>query len=137
MICDRYGNVWIIEPGRGNMYSVADEFEFCIMTNTSLLDAKNAGKCVDCSRYETAEKLLIEFDKMNVDKAFSILDAVKQEEGEWITDFSMVFSKKEQNLKESMSSRLITIINPNYSYTILQSMRNIMDKLSFFCEMFS
>lgn len=98
MICDEYGNVWIIEPGRGNMYNAVDQFEFCIMTNTSLLDAKNAGKCVDCFRYETAEKLLKECNKMNVDKAFSILDAVKQDKGEWLTDFSMVFSKKEQKV---------------------------------------
>lgn len=35
---------------------------------------------------------------MNVEKALEILEAVKQSEGEWITEFSMVYDKSRQTV---------------------------------------
>lgn len=98
MICDSHQNVWMIEPGRGIIYYKASDYKYCIMTNESVWDVLNEGKTIECPRYQLAEKLLEENKRVTVDKAFQILDCVKQSEGEWITDFSMVFHKKEKKV---------------------------------------
>ena len=60
MICDTLGNTWIIEPGRGNLYSPLKQEEFQIMTNVSVLDAQEKGTEIQCGRYSTVKKLLSE-----------------------------------------------------------------------------
>lgn len=68
------------------------------MTNVSLVDSIKSGTRISCKRYNTVNKLLSESVYMNVEKAFEILEAVKQSEGEWITEFSMVYDKSKQTI---------------------------------------
>ncbi|WP_310602014.1 hypothetical protein [Anaerosporobacter sp.] len=97
MISDKSGNVWIVEPGRGIMYSPADESSYCLMTNFSLHDYKLSGNIEGSGmdRYKSADYLLSNANDLDVAKAFEILEAAKQSEGEWLTAFSMVYSQKE------------------------------------------
>lgn len=97
MISDISGNVWIVEPGRGIIYSAVDESPFYLMTNFSLLDYKASGDMEGSGvdRYKVADDLLSNANDLDVSKAFEILEAVKQSEGEWLTVFSMVYAQKE------------------------------------------
>lgn len=93
MICDSKANVWIVEPGRGNIYSPASSSPYCVMTNFSLWDYQYNNVDCDCFRYKVVTDALSKTNKMDIDTAFSILESAKQSNGEWITDFSMVYSK--------------------------------------------
>jgi len=93
MICDSRANVWIIEPGRGNLYSPSDSSPYYVMTNFSLWDYKYNNLDCDCYRYKAVTDALSKTTKIDIDTAFSILKSAKQSNGEWITDFSMVYSK--------------------------------------------
>jgi len=97
MIADKTGNVWVVEPGRGVIHSPADDSSFCLMTNFSLVDYKASGKMEGggVDRYMIADKLLSGVNHLDVTRAFEILDAAKQSEGEWQTAFSMVYSQNE------------------------------------------
>lgn len=93
MICDEEGNVWVVEPGRGIISSRAEESQYFVMTNFSLWDYKNESVKCDCGRYRTVSNALLKEEDLDVAKAFRILESAKQSEGEWITAFSMVYSK--------------------------------------------
>ena len=99
MISDKNGNVWVAEPGRGIIHSPANDSKFFLMTNFSLIDWKTSGKLEEGSgvddRYKTADALLNKASHLDIVKAFEILKAVKQSEGDWFTDFSMVYAQKE------------------------------------------
>lgn len=96
MICDSAANVWIVEPGRGNVFSPANEAPFFVMTNFSIWDMLYKNAQYDCQRFQIASDTLSKSSGMDVEKAFCLLDSVKQTEGDWITAFSMVYSKKER-----------------------------------------
>jgi len=97
MIADKKGNVWIVEPGRGTIFSPATESPFYLMSNFSLCDcAENcilAGDGVD--RYTTALELLRTTKQMDVTMAFEVLAATKQNGGDYPTVFSFVYSRAE------------------------------------------
>lgn len=94
MICDSNANTWAIEPGRGNIFNSAKDSDYFTMTNFSLWDKLYENVKSDCLRYKTVTSKLEEVNELDVDSAFKILDSVSQREGEWITDLSIVFSKK-------------------------------------------
>jgi hypothetical protein len=87
LISDAHANVWVVEPGRGTIYSPADESPFVVMTNVSVVEGAT------CPRSEITTRMLAEQVTMTVARAFEILQAAAQTEGDWITDFSMVYSK--------------------------------------------
>lgn len=91
MLCDTKHKVWIVEPGRGAIHSLLKPNDFKVMTNFSLIEAIQNKETISCERYITANKLLSDTGDMGVRRAFEILQAVKQSEGEWITAFSMVY----------------------------------------------
>jgi hypothetical protein len=100
MICDRSGNVWVAEPGRGIIHSPVNEASYFILTNFSLCDYKATG-LLDGSgvdRYKITEELLSKADELDVNGAFKILEAAMQKDVEWITDFSMVYSQQEKTV---------------------------------------
>jgi CO dehydrogenase/acetyl-CoA synthase gamma subunit (corrinoid Fe-S protein) len=84
MICNKNGNVWVIEPGRGTIYSPTDETSYVVMTNFSLWDYKLTGVLGSsgADRYEIAESILYQANDLDVNGAFKILEATKQKEGE-------------------------------------------------------
>lgn len=98
MICDSKANVWIVEPGRGNLYSPADSSPFYVMTNFSLWDYEKDLIPCECQRYKKVFTSLSNSGKLDVDSAFKILESAKQNNEEWKTDFSMVYSEKEHSV---------------------------------------
>ena len=98
MICDKQGNVWVIEPGRGIIHSPAKDKPYFIMSNFSLCDYKETGLLTGSGvdRYEIADEMLSKADNLDVEGAFKILESVMQKDGEWKTTVSIVYSKKEQ-----------------------------------------
>lgn len=98
MLCGTQNNVWIVEPGRGNINEYLKPDEFLVMTNFSLMDSIQNKENISCERYQTANKFLWGEGDMSVNKAFEILNAVKQSEGEWITEFSMVYNKSKKTV---------------------------------------
>jgi hypothetical protein len=121
MICNKNGDVWVIEPGRGIIYSPMKETPYFIMTNFSLCDYK-ATKLLTGSgieRYKTAEKLLSECDTLDVDGAFKILESVMQKKGEWITAFSMVYSQKERTVYYCFNGDYDKILQYSFSTLVL------------------
>lgn len=98
MVIDSEANVWIIEPGRGNIFSGATESPFVVMTNTSVVDMGTDAGAAVCDRYRTASDMLSRKEEMSVDDAFEILERVCQSSGEWKTDLSFVYSKEKQTV---------------------------------------
>lgn len=92
MITTPLGNVWVIELGRGNLYVELKPGESQILTNVSLIDAGDP-EIIRCQRYNKAKELLENENLFGVAEAFKVLEEVKQNDGDWITDFSMVFDK--------------------------------------------
>ncbi|GHV40012.1 hypothetical protein AGMMS49546_13120 [Spirochaetia bacterium] len=98
-IADKKGNVWVVEPGRGNLKNKTNESPYYIMTNFSLVDY-NAGKIYSDNSFDRYMKVKNYLDKnknLSVKKAFDILEKVKQT-GEWNTDFSFVYSKNDNKV---------------------------------------
>lgn len=52
------------------------------------------GRVFKLDRYKIMTSELSKVQDLNVDKAFEILDEVKQVSGEWVTALSIVYSKK-------------------------------------------
>lgn len=100
MICDNNGNVWITEPGRGVIQSPVREAHYFILSNFSMCDYRATGllKGSGVDRYKITEELLSKADYLDVNGAFKILEAAVQKDGEWITDFSMVYSQQQKTV---------------------------------------
>jgi len=98
-IVDNNGNVFVVEPGRGYIKNTFNESPYFIMTNFSLIDFNGGKKYTDngFNRYNEVDSILRKTKDITVKKAFTILDKVKQN-GEWKTEFSMVYSKKEKTI---------------------------------------
>jgi hypothetical protein len=99
LIVDKNETVWVIEPGRGRVKKTMKEYSYFIMTNFSIVDFNNGKEYTDNSfdRYKAVENNLETIKTLTVHEAFKILEKVKQE-GEWETDFSMVYSKNENKI---------------------------------------
>jgi hypothetical protein len=99
LVVDKDGNVWVIEPGRGNIKNNMNDSPYFVMTNFSIIDFKNGKEYNDNSfdRYKEVENNLEKIKKLTVSDAFKILEKVKQER-EWKTDFSMVYSRNENKI---------------------------------------
>jgi hypothetical protein len=95
MIIDSSANVYIVEPGRGNIFSPYKESDYYIMTNESIIDMQKNGNHAKCDRYKVVDKELNSIIDLQPKKAFEILQKAFQTDGEWKTELSMVFSKKE------------------------------------------
>ena len=66
------------------------------MTNFSLCDYKEGNIITGsgCDRYEKVQTLLADTNTLDVNGAFKVLEATRQI-GAWNTEFSMVYSQKE------------------------------------------
>lgn len=111
MIVNAQGEVWIVEPGRGVIYSPANESPYFVMTNFSLCDCGQSGtpKGDGADRYKMASALLNGIENMSVDTAFQVLEAVKQEQGDWKTTFSMVYSQNDHAVYYCLDRRFDSI----------------------------
>lgn len=98
MICDVHSNTWAVEPGRGNLYNSKEDSRFFAMTNFSLWDHIYEHAECDCNRYKTVTKELEQLDDLDIESAFKILNLASQRSGEWITSFSLVFSKNHKTV---------------------------------------
>ena len=106
LVVDKNRNIWIIEPGRGKFKNNINDSPYYVMTNFSVIDF-NAGKKYEDNgfdRYKEVENNLRKVKKLSVDNAFKILEKVKQD-GEWKTDFSMVYSKNENKVFYCFNSK--------------------------------
>lgn len=112
MICDSKANVWVVEPGRGNLYSRAGSSSFYVMTNFSLWDYEKELIPYECERYKKASATLSSFSELDIDSAFKILESAKQNNEEWKTDFSMVYSEKEHSVYYCLNGNF----NERYKY---------------------
>jgi hypothetical protein len=93
MICDSNGNTWVVEPGRGNISNPAKSSPFFVMTNFSLWDYLHENVECNCDRFKTVSSSLEKLEHVDIETAFSILASASQKNEEWVTTFSMVYSK--------------------------------------------
>lgn len=93
MIADNRGNVWIVEPGRGILFSARQESPYCVLTNASVIDAVEP----DCVCYRTAKSMLEKKPNPEVSDLFEVLSAVSQD-GQWKTELSMVYDSSARKL---------------------------------------
>lgn len=98
MICDPEGNVWVTEPGRGVIFSPANGCPFFVMSCFSLCDRDISRAEVQCSRYKAVTEALSGLNGIGVEEAFAVLNSARQRSGEWITELSMVYTKKENKV---------------------------------------
>jgi hypothetical protein len=99
MVVDNNGNIWVVEPGRGNMKNTVNDSQYFIMTNFSVIDFNAGKKYADngFDRYKIVKNNLEKTKKLTIENSFNILEKTKQD-GEWKTDFSMVYTKKENKV---------------------------------------
>lgn len=109
MICDLSSSTWIIEPGRGNLYTDARESQYNIMTNFSLWDSIHLDIKPSCDRYNTTLHKLENTVDMDIACAFNILETVSQKNGEWLTELSLVYSKNNRAVYYCQDGRYDTI----------------------------
>lgn len=65
------------------------------MTNESLIDMQKNGNQSKCNRYNAVNNGFNSIIDLNQTNAFEILQNALQTDGEWKTELSIVFSKKE------------------------------------------
>ncbi|MDR2701312.1 MAG: hypothetical protein LBB72_02645, partial [Spirochaetaceae bacterium] len=111
LVVDKNGNIYVVEPGRGNIKNKKQESPYFVMTNFSLIDYNNGKKYNDngFDRYEKVNTELKKAKKINVKDAFKILEKVKQD-CEWKTEFSMVYSQKNKTIYYCYNSKLFVFI---------------------------
>jgi hypothetical protein len=116
LIADKNGNVWVIEPGRGNIKNKTTDSNSFVMTNFSLIDYANGKKYTDngFDRYHIVKNMLDKKDIISLQDAFEILKNVVQN-GEWETDFSLVYSKNEHTVYYCYKSDFKKIMEYNLS----------------------
>lgn len=97
IISDSKGNVWIIEPGKGNIYNPNSKSSFVVLSDFALCDyvPESFASGTEINRYKKVEEQLSNASKLTVGSALGILDSIKQTDGVRVTDFSMVYSQKE------------------------------------------
>jgi hypothetical protein len=95
MIVDSKDGVFIVEPGRGHIYSAKDESRYVVMANESILDMRNNQAGSTCERYKVITRGLEGVASLDVPQAFSLLEKAFQKGGEWQTALTLVFSKNE------------------------------------------
>lgn len=98
MICDTNANVWVVEPGRGNINNTVNDSLFFVMTNFSLWDQLHENVESNCSRYKEVSNELSNVEELDINKAFNILNSVSQRNEEWVTAFSLVYSKNSRTV---------------------------------------
>lgn len=96
MICDSDSNTWIVEPGRGYLRNTSKDSSYFVMTNFSIIDhIDNMDQC-ECERYKKVVSELEKRSELSVEEAFKILESPSQNNDDWRTELSIVFSKKDR-----------------------------------------
>lgn len=94
MITTAGRDVFVVDPGRGVLHNEDFLDGFAVQTNFALTKhlpiSKDNRENIRCQRYQTVYDMLLEEQKVDVDRAFAILEAAKQTEGRLPTIFSMV-----------------------------------------------
>ncbi len=118
LIADVRADGWIVEPGRGNVRYGKDT-PFFVMGNCPVGQGEDfdqwEGFGVD--RHRKVHGLLEKADSdFSVQDAFQVLQSVQQTEGDWITEFSLVYSTRE--------NKVYYCFNHNYNAILEYQMRN-------------
>ena len=116
MICDKQGHVWIIEPGRGHKFFPLNKNDYQIMTNSSIIDSIENGTEIHCTRYNAVQELLSGSTAFSEKKAFEILEDVKQNSHQWITELSMVYDKKKEAVYYCLNQNFSDVHEYNFNH---------------------
>lgn len=108
MVVDRGGNVHIIEPGRKNIFSPSDDSPFYVMTNFPLSEFEplhpDQVQGSGADRYKAVHHLLSDVNgTFDIEAAFDVLASARQDQGDWITEFSMVAVPNEETVYFSIN----------------------------------
>lgn len=97
LLCNKNGDIYVIEPGHGILTSSRVDSPYFVMTNFSLLDYQASGipSGTGVDRFTAANNVLKDRSSLSVEETFTVLEAVKQDGPEWTTAFSMVYSQEE------------------------------------------
>jgi hypothetical protein len=103
LIVDPEGNTCIVEPGRKNIFSDKSDSEWCIVTNFPLSDYDEITPAVvsgsGSDRYqEVFEQLSRLNTQLTVEQGFEILESVKQDGPDWVTQLAMIYDGKTRKL---------------------------------------
>lgn len=123
LIVDSEGNTCVVEPGRKNIFSGVNDSKFCVVTNFPLSDyvdttpAAVSGSGSD--RYqEVLEKLAVIKKSLTIEQGFEILESVKQDGPEWITQLSMIYDGKNRKLFYCLDQKFDEIIEYDFQQSI-------------------
>ncbi len=97
LVADANGQSWVVEPGRGTV-CFGRQTRSVVMSNCPVSGAIHTGKWegFGVDRQLLAQELLQRADDgFTVQDAFAVLKAVQQTQGDWITEFSLVYSARE------------------------------------------
>lgn len=107
LIVDCDGNISVVEPGRRNIFTEADDSDWYIITNFPLSDydtlvpSNVSGSGAD--RYlKTFELLTTMSDPMTVEQGFDVLKNVAQHGSDWITELSLIYDATNHELFYSL-----------------------------------
>lgn len=97
LLANANGSSWIVEPGRG-VREYGRETKQIIMGNCPVSGCELAGtpEGFGADRYLKVQEMLQRADRrFGVREALVVLKQVQQTEGDWQTEFSLVYSQRE------------------------------------------
>jgi hypothetical protein len=119
LIVDTKGNTCVVEPGRRNIFSEVNDSDWCVVTNFPLSDYEEIVPATisgtGSNRYQKViEEISMLRSPMTVEQGFEILESVKQDGPEWITQLSMIFDGKNRRLFYCLDQRFDEIIEYDF-----------------------
>ncbi|MGD8456775.1 MAG: linear amide C-N hydrolase [Anaerolineales bacterium] len=97
LIVDQYGNTCVVEPGRRNIFTGVHDSDWYVMTNFPLSDYQEIvpakAKGMGSDRYQKIlDKMTMLSGPMTIEQGFALLESVKQDGPEWITELSIIYN---------------------------------------------
>ncbi len=123
LIADSEGNTCVVEPGRKNIFSGVHDSKLCVVTNFPLSDYEettpSAVSGSGSDRYQgVLEKLAKLKYALTIEQGFEILESVKQDGPEWITQLSMIYDGKNRKLFYCLDQKFDEIIEYDFQHLI-------------------
>lgn len=94
LLVDKNGNSYIIEPGYETSYYDCSKKIPVVLTNfqlDKLAKASDTSSISGFNRYQNISKEIEKEPSVTIDRAFNLLDEVKQDNENWKTELSMVY----------------------------------------------
>ena len=120
LIVDQHGNTCVVEPGRKKIFTGVHDSDWYAMTNFPLSEYEEIvpenAMGTGSERYQKIlEKITMLSSPMTVEQGFELLESVKQDGPEWITELSIIYDGVNRELYYCLDQNFDKIIQYDFS----------------------